>query len=153
MESSRVSHLRAFLVELMIVILFFSLTLAITTEVFEAAHSLRQKASDLTEAVAKAQTLAEYVKASYSKEDYKQHLMALGGIEKEEAIYFYYDEKWQLQPWEVEGGYVVEVLTQIEALQSGECIDSHINIKNKEGPIYNIQVKKYYIHREKGAGV
>ncbi len=153
MESSRVSHLRAFLVELMLVVLFFSMALAITIRVFEAAHSLRRKASDLTEAVAIAQTLAEYLKASDAKEDYKQKLIALGGIERGETIYFYYDEKWQLQPREEEGGYRVEVLTQIESLQSGECIGSHIVIKNKEGSIYNVQAKKYSIGRVKGAGV
>ncbi|PHV70469.1 hypothetical protein CS063_10290 [Sporanaerobium hydrogeniformans] len=144
MKNSRISHLRAFLVELMSVVLFFSVALALMSRVFAAAHNLRQKASDLTEAVAKVQTLAEYAKASYSKEDYKQSLIALGGIEVGENIHFYYDEKWQLQSWKEESCYVVEVLTQIESLKSGECIRINIATKNKEESIYNLQVKKYY---------
>ncbi len=150
---------RAFLVEFIIVILFFSIASAIIVRVFAAADSLRQKANDLTIVTAKVQSIAEYAKVSKSQEDYMRGLKKLGAVKEgkdKEHYIFYYNKDWQQQPANLEHTYSIVVVCNTKAFREGELLQVLINaskvnghLMNKENnkplsEIYNLQAAKYY---------
>ncbi|WP_069999555.1 type II secretion system protein [Cellulosilyticum sp. I15G10I2] len=159
MKMNRPSRSRAFLVEFIIVILFFAIASAIIVRVFAVAHSLREKANDLTVATAKVQSVAEYAKVSESQEGYIRDLKKLGAVKEDkdkERYVFYYNKDWQQQPANLEHTYSIVVVCDTKALGAGELLQVLINASkvnrhqmNKENhkslsEIYDLQAAKYY---------
>lgn len=157
MRINTLSRSRAFLIEFVIVILFFGIAAGIIVQVFAESHQMRQKANNLTIAAAKVQSIAEYAKASESKEEYAAQLEQLGAVrteENKERYLFYYDHDWQMQKGKVNEGYQIKVDCTKEQLKSGELLGILIDarqIGKKEiessldlGEIYKVKVLKYY---------
>jgi len=147
------SRSRAFLVEFIIVILFFSIATGIIVRVFAGANSIRQKANDLTIAAAKVQSIAEYAKASEGKKDYIEQLEKQGAIEEQEETYvYYYDKEWALQKGSQNYNYKIEVQCESQSLKAGEVLKVQISANKAKlqmgntslSEIYALQSIKYY---------
>ena len=76
----------SFLLEMILMILFFSVSAAVILQLFASSHNIQKQSSSKNEALLYAQTLAEEFKAS------GQNLLARTSEQTEER---YLDENWQ----------------------------------------------------------
>jgi cell division protein YceG involved in septum cleavage len=137
MKGKTVSHYHGFLVEFVLVILFFSIASAMVLRVFAAAHTVRQKANELTIALTKIQSFAEYTKTTSSINEYITILQNQGAVKSEEGLeqyILYYNKKWELQKGETGYAYSIEINLESQWLRSGELLQVAIrSMKINEG--------------------
>lgn len=86
-------HSGAFLIELIIVILFFACAGAVCLNLFAAASNTGDRATDLTQATLQAQTVLEQSKAS--RGDFAQVAAMGGGAVQDGRLTIYFDSQWQ----------------------------------------------------------
>lgn len=86
-------HSGAFLIELIIVILFFACAGAVCLNLFAAASNTGDRATDLTQATLQAQTVLEQSKASGG--DFAQVAAMGGGAVQDGRLTIYFDSQWQ----------------------------------------------------------
>lgn len=125
-----------FLLEMIFVILFFSLAAAVCVSLFAQAHTLSVQSSDLNAAVLRAQSTAECVKAR--GEDFAS---LLPGTEREgENALLYYDGDWQSTTRE-NAVYVLRVTPS----RTGDLFAARIAVGRlgEEEPIYSLEAVKY----------
>lgn len=93
MNVKRTSKSGLFLLELMIIILFFSVTSAVCANLFVQAHQISKKGSDLTNATREVQSVAERFKAV---EGDMHDLSALyeSGLVESDRLDLFYDAQW-----------------------------------------------------------
>ena len=82
-----------FLMELMVVILFFSICAAICLNVFSAGQKMAKESDHLSNAVMEVQSAASCYKAAQG--DLVQTAVLWDGTKKEHAVVRYYDEEWK----------------------------------------------------------
>ncbi|HHU17693.1 MAG TPA: type II secretion system protein [Clostridiales bacterium] len=123
------SHL--FLIELIVVILFFSIAVAITVQVFSKAYELTQNSRELNGAILAVQTAAEMDKTSaFSEIDINK-----GPV--------YYNSNWELTT-PSEAAYTLKTNISIERRETGSMAVYNYTVMSGEKTIYKIQTKKYY---------
>ena len=81
-----------FLIELVIVILIFSLCAAITMRVFAGAHQMTRESEALSRGVIAAQSAAECYKAASG--DTERTAMLAGGVQDGDTVRIYYGSDW-----------------------------------------------------------
>lgn len=86
-------HSGAFLIELIIVILFFACAGAVCLNLFAAASNTGDRATDLTQATLQTQTVLEQAKASGG--DLAQVATIGGGTAQDGQLTIYFDSQWQ----------------------------------------------------------
>lgn len=124
------SHL--FLIELIIVIVFFAFSAAITVQVFSKAHELSQSASALNGAVLAVQTAAETDKAA-----------PLKSIDTSQRNTVYFNEEWEVA--EPAGAvYTMTSDVALEAREAGTMAVYTYSVTSDGKVIYRLQSKKYY---------
>ena len=116
------SKAKLFLIELIIIILFFSLAAAVCMQIFASAHTLSQKSEDLTEGIMIAQQVAEEFHS---------------GLHREDNVVAYFDADWQpiVAPSE---NYV-----SISVSKNGGINQASICVYSKRGLVYELTVGKY----------
>ena len=131
MNEKGISRTNLFLIELIIVVLFFAFASIIVMQVFVKASDLADDSMALNGAVIAAQSAAELDKAT--------------PIENHSSSerYQYFDENWQ--PIEHSGGqYILTTTTQMDNRWTGIMATFTYNITSGERLIYQLQAKKYY---------
>lgn len=127
-----------FLIELMISILFFSITAAVFMQVFVKANNIRKQSRALFEAQTQMSSLAEIIRQDRDfvpeiKECYPQCK-----VEKESLLLFY-DKQWEHCDKE-KAAFLIQLTWEEDEIYGNyhlQCLDS----QNEE--IYGIHLKKW----------
>lgn len=141
MQSRTSSKSSLFLIELIIVILFFAVASAICVRLFAQAHLTAQEGRDLNQGVFLAESAAETFRGTDCSPETMETLLGMvpRGNEGYEA---YYDENWQPQADRDSAAYLL--LLTMEA--GSPVATAHVTVlhaENLETPIYELTVKKY----------
>lgn len=131
MQYRGMSRSQLFLIELIVVILFFSIAVAITVQVFTKAHELTQNSRELNGAILAVQTAAEMDKTAAFSEI---------GSNKEPA---YYNSNWESST-PSEATYTLITNITIEKRETGSMAVYNYTVTSGDRTIYTIQTKKYY---------
>ena len=134
-----------FLMELMIAILLFSLAAAICVPVFVKSHSIKEKSTELNQAVLASVSVAEIIRS----EGISLEMLSEAFPEAESAdhtLYISYDQKWSpCAP--SDAVYTLRVGTKLELTTSDSSIltgEITVYRAGQEGnSIYELAVKKY----------
>lgn len=131
MQFKGMSRAHLFLLELVVIILFFSFAGAITVQVFSKAHALAQNTTALNEAVTAVQTAAETDK-----------FLKLQDVTAGQKV-LYFNENWEAAD---AGGAVYTVTSDVslEARPAGTMAVYDYTASSGDGIIYQLQSKKYY---------
>ena len=89
------SKSRLFFIEILIIIVFFSICAGVCMNLFAKAKLISVESSDLTKGVMVAQAAAEAVKAEGDSPELER---LLGGCRDGNMIRIYYDGQWQKLP-------------------------------------------------------
>lgn len=131
----------AFLTELLIVILFFSVASAVTIRMFAAAHDTSAQSERLHSAVIEAQSVAEVLRV---EKDATAALAFLYGnvTQQDELFVVQFDKSWQ--PVSSEGAYVLSVAQEDIAQAGGDMLTFEIHIATAQGEtIYRLETGSY----------
>ena len=85
-----------FLMELVIMLLIFSVSAVICLQVFASARNISQDSRRMDAAAAEAQKAAEYWKDS--RGDLQKTAHSMGGKLQEDGFCVFYDEEWKTMP-------------------------------------------------------
>ncbi|MCI9405454.1 MAG: hypothetical protein HFK04_00850 [Oscillospiraceae bacterium] len=143
MAVQRSSRSGLFLLELMIVILFFAVTSAICMNLFVQAHLTSTAGSELTAAVREVQSAAELFKAADG--DLKKLAESLGVQPIDGPVLnLYYDKDWVLTKHMEDAVYTVSVvLDEIMTPDWQGCQKAQVIARAEEAEIFRVPVKKY----------
>ena len=143
MAVQRSSRSGLFLLELMIVILFFAVTSAICMNLFVQAHLTSTAGSELTAAVREVQSAAELFKAADG--DLKKLAESLGVQPIDGPVLnLYYDKDWVLTKHLEDAVYTVSVvLDEIMTPDWQGCQKAQVIARAEEAEIFRVPVKKY----------
>ncbi|MEG1779493.1 MAG: hypothetical protein RR263_05265, partial [Oscillospiraceae bacterium] len=126
-----------FLIELMIMILFFSIASAVCIQLFVKANLISTDSRDLSMAVDKAQIAAEYFKSTDgSQTELIQLLNAQSCSEK--IIVAYYDKNW-LSCKPDNSTYSL----QLKFTQPAPLVAAQITVMRHEQSLYELDIKTY----------
>ena len=149
MKMKLVSKVNVFILELTIVILTFALAGAIAVSLFANAHNVGQRASDITIAMMKTQSLAESFKSQASFIDFTD----LSGIR---TWPLYFDKDWQAIPTFQSSTVPENASFSIEATVSTQKTDAGMMATvayavqksgTDDSPMYTLMIKKYFSDR------
>lgn len=133
------SRVNVLLIEIVIVILFFSLSAAVTVQLFVAAHNRSRESRDVNQAMLHSQELAEVFLA---QGELRLPSVAGAHVRGEELVLFY-DRDWQ--PSHTGGDYRITLTLQTEERPEGVMAIGNIEAeKDGEEPLYTVCVKKYF---------
>lgn len=125
------SRTKLFLIELIIIMLFFAFAGAACMNLFANAKILSTNSTQLTHAYLKAQNTAETIKAV---KDVDEVVALLNATKTSEGFKIYYDENWANSK---EGDYKLN--TQIT--KDKDMLSANISVLDKDNVIYNISTK------------
>jgi len=132
-----------FLTELVIVILFFSLSAAVCVKIFATSELLSRTSYDINKSVVMAQNAAECFKAA-DADIYKTAQM-LGGAVNESTIKIAYDKNWQIS----ESKSVFEMIINIKS-ENAELKKAEITVYKNNKILYELTashlMRKYNEH-------
>lgn len=131
MQFRGMSRSQLFLIELIVVVLFFSFAGAVTVQVFSKAHGLAQSSEALNGAVMAAQTKAETDKTLGFKDIGKA----------EDTLHF--DGSWNITD-SSEAVYTMTTETTLEHRDAGTMAVYNYSVTSDDGIIWQLQTKKYY---------
>lgn len=136
MRNSRAS---LFLMELMISILFFSLSSAVCIQLFAKAHTINKTTENKSNATLIAQDISEYF--HYSKGNQEQILSYFTEYEvSEEGVLIYFTRSGN--PCSKDSAYYTAFLT-FEQEVSYRTLTFHITCTGEEETLYSSTLKKY----------
>lgn len=123
MNKTNKSHSSLFLIELMIVLVFFALASTVCIQLFVQSHLLSQSTAEQNEAILLAESMAEEFRA------------ADGDISAKDV---YYDKNWSVCSRE-EAAYTREVALRTE--HNMKVADISVYGGDLQSPIYTLEVK------------
>ncbi|WP_130861225.1 hypothetical protein [Bacilliculturomica massiliensis] len=138
-RSAGVSRLSVFLLELIIVIVFFAMASAVLLQVFAKADQLSDRAENLSCAAAAATDAAE-----------GQRILSPEEIETRR---YYYDENWEpLAEGSGPPSFYAEAAPEFSVGEAGTLVSFTITVRQigesrkdaDQIPLYTLQTKKYY---------
>jgi type II secretory pathway pseudopilin PulG len=132
MRARGMSRSGLFLMELILVILFFAISAAICLRVFASARQTAERGHDLSCAVLAAQSAAECYRASGG--DLETAADLLSGNAEEGGLAVAYDAVWQ-RTAEAEPEY------RLELVQDGACADITVRKADAAEPIYTLRIR------------
>lgn len=128
-----------FLIELLIIIAFFSVASVVCVRLFTQSHAISLQSRDLNRAVTVAQSAAESFKAAEGQPEEIARLLG-GRMERSGAVVVYYDENWQLADAPEDRGYLLRIHTQIDGRLS--VADIEVAEGAEDGrQVYTLQTK------------
>lgn len=128
------SKTKLVLIELIIIILFFSIAGGVCVNIFAQARVLSMKSTELTNATLVAQTAAEMLRGA---ED-EQAVLKSNYKKNDAGFAAYFDEKWAATQDE-NARYSMIIKTQ----ESGGLFTADISVNKTDGEIYSVTIKKY----------
>ena len=131
MKYNGMSRSHLFLIELIIVILFFSFAGAITVQVFSKAYELDRDTEALNGAIMTAQTAAETDKT-----------LPLNSIGSSTST-IYLDSSWKPSDPK-DAVYTLTSSADLETRPSGTMVIHYYNVTFKDKTVYKLESKKYY---------
>ncbi len=126
-----------FLMEMIVAILFFSLTAAICVRIFVKSHTLEANSRKLNHAVNAASSVAEIFRSEENPLFFLSEQFPQGSAE-ESSYTIYYDEFWDVCALE-NASYTVVLETEF----SDSFLVGNIDVQENEESIYQLDVKKY----------
>lgn len=124
-----------FLIELMVSVLFFSLSAGVCLIIFLKAHKLSLDSRELSRALNCAHKAAECI-----KEDPENILVFMGGVRDGEDVYLIlYDEDWRVISPEGSAVY----LTRAEVWKEESMLRGIVSVMKGNRILYELEVKKY----------
>lgn len=137
MKLMKHAHSSLFLMEMMVVILFFSLTSAICVHLFAQSYQTAKHSEELTNSVLQAESAAELYKSAAGDLQQTADLLA-AQWEEDKGLLASYDASWQIV--QQDGAYL---LTMTE-VQRGPVPTAEIIVSALDGrEIYRLTVKAY----------
>jgi len=137
----KISKTALFLFELMFVILVFTISAAICTNIFAKAYTFSSESKNLTTAVLKVGSAAEEIKADVlgKQEAYSADAQAVNG-ENTLPTYppSYYDKNWE----ETTEANAVFTLSS-EPEWNGHILEVSVGVVKNDEEIYSVVVKTY----------
>ncbi|NLZ81551.1 MAG: hypothetical protein GX913_07120 [Clostridiales bacterium] len=147
----KIGKTRAFLTEFIIVILFFSLAVVVTLQLFLAAHNQSELSKDTTIAYIKAQNIAEEIKVH--SDNLGEFLTAGNGwikseISEIESYTRFYNKDWVVSNKQ-DSVYIMKANLYYEEKDSGKLLQIDLIMEERAennktmNPLCNIVVKSY----------
>lgn len=135
----------AFLVEIIVVILFFSIASAITLRLFVTAHTQSELSMNTNMAISKVEATAESLHAT---DDLAAAVSAVAAsCEADVSGHYvaYFDKDWKAPADATKRAFVLEVIPTEQKLTSGKLTTAVIAVRKQdsEEPLYSLEVKKY----------
>ena len=128
-----------FLMEVILVILFFAIASVVCVQLFVQAYLLSTESSDLTAAVREARNTAEIFKAvGGSTTETALLLDAVPPGPQDQTMILYYDRDWNRV--KEDGWYRLELATEPEA---AGVAAGRVEVSGPDGEIFSLTVKKY----------
>lgn len=127
-----------FLLELIFVILFFSISSAVCVRLFAKAHSISVQSTSVSEAVTRVTAAAESYRACSG--DLEQVAGMLSGEMKDGKVTVFYDQNWDAAASK-DAKYTVTIH---ESDENGRLKSAHIESKDSSGTIlFSIDIQKF----------
>ncbi len=153
---NRIGKTRAFLTEFIIVILFFSLAVLVTLQLFLAAHNQSELSKDTTIANIKSQNIVEEIKVH--SDNLEEFLTAGNGwlkskVTDEESYTRFYNKDWVVST-EQDSFYIMTVNLNYEDKDAGRLLKVDLILEEKldrnqrRETLCNIVVKSYIPYEE-----
>jgi type II secretory pathway pseudopilin PulG len=146
----QISKVNPFFVEIILVILFFSVSVAVTLQLFVAAHGKAQQSTELNAAVMKAQTVAESLEGVGSTEQLLRILPDSTKVSEknDETLYrITYDKDWnetaQAPCYQVEVSLKQAPQTGGANLQAEIVVDKLSEKGKNSKKIYSLSAQRY----------
>ena len=127
-----------FLIEMILMVLFFSLSAAVCMQFFASAQTTSQNSRDLNNAVLYAQSAAECYKAANGDPAQTASLLNCPVPEAAEAILLFFDSKWNPVP---ETGVFSLILQSVNGTADIRVIKNGV-----EEPLFSLTVKAVGYH-------
>lgn len=141
MKKKQAKRSGIFLLELMIVILFFSVTAAVCIQLFVKAHVISQDTRNLNMAVNQVLEVAEVFRMGADMQEFMEHeFQNYEKGTKDSSYRIYYNENW-----EPEGKKGASFCLVVEILEDGTKESGHFSMKNMNTnqEIYTVSLKKF----------
>ena len=141
----------SFFIEIILVILFFSISVAVTLQLFVAANSRAQQSSDLSVAVIKAENIAEQVKSLTTVDALPMTLATAKPSGSGNALQYTigYDKEWH--ETKTDPCYVIDVTMNKAKSDSGTMVIADISINRLHNSstesLYRLNSAKYLPNR------
>ncbi len=138
------SRANSFLIEMILVMLFFSISVAITLGLFVEAHANSVESKEKSHAMMLAQTTIEQVKAGYSDLSFIDG----GNVVKDDngtSCVVMYDDDWEVSS---SAHYTMEVLVKSDFGMSGNMRSVDVVVTKKKGDseteqVYSLSSSQY----------
>ena len=138
-----------FLMELVVVILFFSICAAICVNVFGTAQTMARDSDNLSKAVIEVRSAASCYKAAAG--DLQETAALLGGTVSGNMVAVYYDNTWQETTQPTNGGFAVQIVQRgkageasVQALEVAEDAAAQIGkLTAQDEIIFSVSVKTH----------
>jgi len=140
-------QINSFFVEIIIVILFFAISVSVTLQLFVTANSRAQQSSDLSVAVIKAENIAEQIKSLPSADALPKALESAKQTGSGDGLLYTigYDKQWN--PVETNPRYVVDVTMKRTKSNGGTMVVADISIHRLNNSVskdlYTLSSAKY----------
>ncbi len=144
-------QINSFFIEMIIVILFFSISVVVTLQLFVAANNRAQQSSDLSAAVIKAENIAEQVKSLPTADALPKVLeTANQSGSGDELLYTIgYDKEWNQT--QSDPRYVIDVTMKKAKSDGGTMVSADISINRlhnkRTEDLYTLNSAKYLPNR------
>ena len=123
-----------FLVEFVIVLLFFSIVSVVAFQLFAKGSGISTQAYDLNIAVVRAESITERVLASGGEDDQ----LSIAFDKTQEGYVLYFDGEWK-ETGAKEGVYQADITVSTEE----SMLVSEVAIKKGEQELYSIRAERY----------
>jgi hypothetical protein len=141
------NQINSFFIEIIIVILFFSISAAVTLQLFVAANNRAQQSSDLSVAVIKAQDIAEQIKGISSLNELTEELKAAKYTSSGGTEHFLLDYDKQWNQTQSAPQYKIDIALTKDAVESGVLVHADILVSrcksSGENQIFTLNTAKY----------
>lgn len=140
-------QINSFFIEIIIVILFFAISVSVTLQLFVTANSRAQQSSDLSVAVIKAENIAEQIKSLPSADALPKELEAAKRTGSGDGLRYTigYDKQWN--PTDTNPRYAADVTMKRTKSNGGTLVVADISIHrlNNSGAkdLYKLSSAKY----------
>ena len=126
-----------FLMELLIAILFFSLSAAVCVRIFVKSYTLELESADLNYAVNASTSVAEILRHHETPVEYLKTTYPLADFNKN-SICIYYDTDWQPSTME-NCTYMLELTLN----ESTTCVIGQIDVFKADQVLYTLTIEKH----------
>ncbi len=130
------SKTKLFLIELIVVIFFFAVSSVVCVNIFTNARLISISSTDVANAMLRAQTAAETIRASNEP---RSPAMFSGAVERANGYTVYYDKDWGDLSGAADAAYEMNVAFSGDA----RLIKASITVLKKDEELFHIDTARY----------